>query len=496
MKGNHVILALTTFFCMSCSNETKKSWNILGYQTSSSGDKLTEIQTSDDKEEVEVEISLNPQERFQKIEGFGGAFTESTCKLLMGLPEDKRAEVVEAYFGESGAKYSLTRAHMSSCDFSVDHYSYASVPGDTMLNNFTIEEDLEDIIPIIKNAQSVSKNGFKIIGSPWSAPPWMKDNNDWYGGKLKPEYYETWARFFVKYHRAYAEQGIDIWGYTPENEPLGNDSNWESMHFTPDEMVDLIKNHLGPMFQEEGIKAKLLVYDQNKDETLEEWAKVLFNDTEVMKYIYGTAVHWYSYTSDWAPTSLQFVHNLAPEKHIISTEACVDNEVPHWQDDEWYWKKEATDWGWTWAKPENKKNHPKYVPVYRYARDIIGSLNNWVEGWVDWNMVLDRQGGPNLAKNWCIAPVIVDDSTKEVYYTPLYYTMAHFSKYIQPGATRIGFKLNSDKLMVTAVENPDGTTVVIVLNMTDSAIRYSINRNEDKSEISIPKESIQTFVIS
>ena len=114
------------------------------------------------------------------------------------------------------------------------------------------------------------------------------------------------------------------------------------------------------------------------------------------------------------------------------------HKYPKWQDDAWYWSKDATDWGWDWAPEEDKHRHPKYVPVFRYARDIIGCLNNWVDGWIDWNMVLDRQGGPNWSKNWCVAPVIVDPEKDEVYITPIYYALSHFSRFIRPGAVRIG----------------------------------------------------------
>ena len=127
---------------------------------------------------------------------------------------------------------------MNSCDFSLSNYSYAPVEGDKELKNFSIDEDRDDLIPMIKDAMAISKDGFKILSSPWTAPPWMKDNNKWVGGKLLPEYYDTWALFFSKYVDAYKEEGIDIWGFTVENEPLGNGNNWESMHFSAEEMTD------------------------------------------------------------------------------------------------------------------------------------------------------------------------------------------------------------------------------------------------------------------
>jgi glucosylceramidase len=267
------------------------------------------------------------------------------------------------------------------------------------------------------------------------------------------------------------------------------------MEYTPEEMVDFVKNHLGPQMEADGYDVKILGYDQNRGRELEEWAQVLLGDEEALKYFYGTAVHWYTSTVDWFPESLNATHDLAPDKHIIHTEGCIDAEVPHWQDDDWYWQKEATDWGYDWAPEEDKPDHPKYVPVYRYARDIIGCLNSWVEGWVDWNMVLDKKGGPNWANNWCIAPVIVDPEGDEVYYTPLYYTLAHFSKYIRPGAVRIGFELSDDELMITAALNPDGSIALVVLNMGDKVKDLNISLYENESKVQISPQALQTIIL-
>ena len=440
-------------------------------------------------------ISLRPEQKFQTITGFGGSFTEASAFLLNKLSKENRQKVIEAYFGSEGARYSLTRTHMNSCDFSVSNYSYAPEEGDIELTSFSIEEDRDDIIPMIREAMTVSEDGFKIMASPWTAPPWMKDNKDWRGGKLLPEYYDTWALFYSKYIDAYKEEGIDIWGFTVENEPLGNDNNWESMHYTPEEMSLFVKNHLGPKLEADGHDVKILGYDQNRGEEMKDWIRAMFEDEEAAKYFDGTAVHWYASTFDWFPENLQFAHNAAPDKHIIQSEACVDAQVPVWQDDHWYWSKEATDWGWDWAPEEDKHLHPKYVPVYRYARDIIGCMNNWVDGWVDWNMVLDRQGGPNWFKNWCVAPVIVDPDQDQVYFTPLYYTMAHFSKYIRPGAVRIGFENNDDGLMVTAAQNPDGSIAVVVLNQSEEDKGFNLSLGDKNSNILISAQALQTIII-
>lgn len=464
------------------------------FETSAGGHKLTRVSRFPEHADS-VTIRLMPEQRFQTITGFGGSFTESSAWLLNQLSPENRDSILHAYFGNDGARYSLTRTHINSCDFSLSNYSYAPVSGDRKLEHFSIDEDRDDIIPMIKDAMAISEDGFKIISSPWTAPPWMKDNHDWVGGKLLPKYYDTWALFFSKYIRAYANEGIDIWGVTVENEPLGNGNNWESMHYTPQEMADFVKNHLGPQLKSDEHQTKILAYDQNRGEELIHWAETIYGDKAAAKYLDGFAIHWYASTYDWFPKSLNITHDLAPEKHLIETEGCVDAEVPHWNDDAWYWSKEATDWGWDWAPEDQKYLHPKYVPVFRYARDMIGCLNNWVDGWVDWNMVLDRQGGPNWFENWCVAPVIVDPEQDEVYFTPLYYTMAQFSRYIRPGAKRIAFENTSDKLMVTAAQNPDDSIVVMVLNMGNQAKDFRVVLNDKTAMISISARALQTVVI-
>ena len=497
------IIIFLTGLMSNCKNSIKQdveTLNVEVYETSASGKKLEKItgfssRKANTSEGDSVSIKLRPDQKFQTITGFGGSFTESSAYLLNQLSDLKRNEVLQAYFGNDGARYSLTRTHMNSCDFSLSNYSYAPVPGDMMLENFSLEEDRDDLIPMIKDAMAISEDGFKILTSPWTAPPWMKDNNSYVGGKLLPKYYDTWALFFSKYIEAYKAEGIDVWGFTVENEPLGNSNNWDSMHFTAQEMTNFVQNHLGPKLETDYPEIKILGYDQNRGEELKHWVDVMYADEASSKYYDGTAVHWYASTFDHFPKALQYAHSKAPDKHLIQSEACVDSEVPKWKDDAWYWQKEATDWGWDWATPENKHLHPKYAPVNRYARDIIGCLNNYVDGWIDWNMVLDKQGGPNWFKNWCVAPVIVDPETDEVYYTPIFYTLSHFSKFIRPGAVRIGIENSSDDLMATAIQNPDGSIVVVAFNEMAVSKRLNIELNNKTVNLNIDAQTIQTLLI-
>ena len=482
---------------MSCENHNNEL-NVSVYETSKSGHQLTEIENFKEtlnSESVSI-VKLDTNKKYQKITGFGGAFTESSAYLLNKLSKKNRDTIIKAYFGREGANYSLTRTHMNSCDFSLSQYSYSPVEDDVNLEHFTIKEDMDDLIPMIKDAMATSEDGFKIFASPWTAAPWMKDNNKWVGGKLLPKYYDTWALFFSKYVDAYKEQGIDIWGFTVENEPHGNGNNWESMHYTPDEMTNFVMNHLGPKLEADGHADKIILgYDQNRA-GLKEWVDSMYKNEATSKYFDGTAIHWYESTYKIFAEDLQYAHNKAPNKLLIETEGCVDSEVPAWKDDNWYWSKEATDWGWDWASEEEKYLHPKYAPVNRYARDIIGCLNNWVDGWVDWNMVLDRQGGPNWFENWCAAPVIVDPDANEVYFTPLYYVMAHFSKYIRPGAEVIDVQNENQDLQITAAQNPDGSIAVIVFNEGEKEQDFKLLLNEKSTDIHINAQALQTIMIN
>ncbi len=485
-----ISMALSLNSCVS----TKKM-KVQVYETSVNGNSLKKITTFSDSKNP-ITITLNPEEKFQTITGFGGAFTESSAYLVNKLSEANSKKIMNAYFGADGANYSLTRTHINSCDFSLKHYAYAMVDGDKNLEHFSIEEDKNNnLIPMILQAKAISKEGFKIIASPWTSPPWMKDNKNWVGGKLLSEYYDTWALYFSKYIDAYKKEGIDIWGVTVENEPHGNGNNWESMLFSPQEMTSFVQNHLGPILEKDGkSNIKILGYDQNRA-AIKEWVDEMYKDEASSKYYSGTAVHWYESTYEVFPEDLQYAHKKAPNKYLIQTEACVDSEVPHWQDDAWYWKKEATDWGWDWASEKDKYLHPKYAPVNRYAVDIIGCLNNWVDGWIDWNMVLDTKGGPNWFKNWCVAPVIVNPETDEVYFTPLYYVMSHFSKFMRPGAIKIGCTIDNKELVATAVKNPDNSIALVVFNPTDKIQNLEIKLTNQTKHISINAKALQTVVI-
>ncbi len=472
------------------------------YQTSRQGDRMDLVESATTSGQADYSLSLKPQETHQTVVGIGGSFTESSGQVLSELSAPRRESVLRACFSPAGAHYSLTRTHIASCDFSVTNYTYAPVPGDTRLEHFSIEPDYKYLLPMIKQAQKIPGADFKVMASPWTAPPWMKDNNTWNGGSLKREHYQTFSDYIVKYLEAYEAEGVPIWGITPVNEPLGNGNNWESMHFSPQSERDFIANYLGPTLEREAPDVTIWAYDQNRGEELVKWAEVILGDKKSARYVDGMAVHWYQSTISVDGESLDAVHEAFPDKQILHSEGCIDamgddEEIGVWLEDDWYWRPEASDWGYIWAPEDQKKHHPKYRPFYRVARDLIGGFNHHLVGWVDWNLVLNTRGGPNHARNYCLAPILVDSGRDHVYFTPLFYAIAHFSKFVRPGAVRIGIDGHDDTFMATAFQNPDRSIVLVAFNSLEKMQTYAIDLpGYEQALVTIPGQAMQTVKLS
>jgi len=515
--------------------------------TSEAGDRLSgrdNVRFQDGRATGTV-IEIDPVVVRQTLVGIGSSFTESSAFVLAHLEPAVRAEVMRNIYGEQGANFSLTRTTIGSTDFSVEgKYSYAPVADDADLEHFSIEVDRDgfsradypgirdesfDLLPMIQEALAIKSaqpdKDLRIVASAWTAPPWMKDIEDWYyrspeeigmegtGGVLKEEYVQTYADYLVQYLDAYAAEGVDIWGLTPVNEPHGNSGNWESMHFTPETQKAFIRDNLGPTLRAGGHgDVNVLIFDQNRDE-LEHWADVILADPEAAKYVYGTAVHWYSSTVSVREDAIERVLEKFPGFEIIHTEGTIDNlgvpapggitdpdgyEETGWFDnDEFWWNDNATDWAYsaTWAP--DVEDHPVYTPVHRYARNIIVSLDHGMAGWIDWNVVLDRQGGPNHVGNFCGAPIMIDTETGYVYYTPIYHVLAQFSRTIRPGDRAVATRrmldgLDDDALHASAAVNEAGLLSVQLLNTTKQPIRFSLQIGAQFADVEIPANAVQT----
>ncbi len=545
------VLFAGTFF-ISCEQDKKIIVTKENLVTSEAGDKIAPkenisfIKGQAPKGNI---IKINPSIIKQEIDGIGSSFTESSAFVLAHLDKKSRRDVMEKIFSETGANFSLTRTHIGSCDFSVEgKYSYLDKKGDKQLKTFSIEPDKNgfdpkkysgiqdpsyDLLPMIQEALDIKNklkdNELRIVASAWTAPAWMKDIEDWYikgtpennhqgtGGKLKPEYEETYADYLIKYLDAYKSEGIKIWGITPVNEPHGNNGQWESMHFTPESQNHFIKNYLGPKLAENGLNTvKLLVFDQNRD-GLENWVDVVLGDEQTAKFVYGSAVHWYESTNKVYEDVFERVNAKFPDHAIIHTEGCIDDlgkdapggimdphrfkEKEWFNNDSFWWNENATDWAYsaTW-KAVKMEDHPIYTPVHRYARNIIVSIDHWVKGWIDWNIVLDQRGGPNHVGNFCGAPIMIDTESMQVYYTPIYYILAQFSRTIRPGdkavkTDKILSGLNNDALHACATINDTNILTVQLLNTTKEALEFSLQIEDQFAIIKMVPNSVQTVRI-
>ena len=407
---------------------------------------------------------VDPARTFQAVEGFGGAFTESSAHNYFKLPEARRAEFMRACFDrKAGHGYSLCRVHMNSCDFSLGNYAHAEKDGDHALAGFSIARDRKALLPMIHEAQRVAGEPLKLLVSPWSPPAWMKTNGMMNrGGRLKPECRAAWARCFARFIQEYEKEGLHIWGVTVQNEPYASQS-WDSCLYTPEEERDFVRDHLGPELERAGLgRVRIVIWDHNRDYMVER-AQVVYSDPAAAKYVWGTGFHWYGEDKF---ENVQLVHDAWPEKQLLFTEGCQEGG-PHVG---------------SWDLGE------------RYARSVINDMNRWTVGWIDWNLLLDRQGGPNHVGNFCSSPLLADAERGELIYQSSYYYLGHFSRYVKPGARRILCATTKSELEASAFRNPDGSVATILLNRTGHKLSPGIRYPAGVLGIELPAHSIATVL--
>ncbi len=487
MKGTSLVALLFAVYGLGACNEKKPA----GTSTDSkfNDPKTAMVYTTDDSAkfrltltdtisfaakgqpvEREVVVFVDPSKTFQRFLGIGAALTDASAETFYKLPKGKQQELLKAYFDkDKGIGYTVARTNINSCDFSSDMYTYVQ-EGDSTLKSFNIDHDRKYKIPFIKESMAAAGGKLNLFASPWSPPAWMKDNNDMlHGGRLKPQYYGSWALYFTKFIKEYEKAGVPVWGVTVQNEPMAKQI-WESCMYTAQEETDFLKNNLGPTMAKEGLAdKKIIVWDHNRD-LIYQRAQTYFNDPEASKYIWGIGFHWYEDWSGGTPMfdNLRRVQEAYPDKNIFFTEGCAESF-------------DSTRYN-AWALGEE------------YGRSMINDFNNGMVGFTDWNILLDEKGGPNHVGNYCFAPVHGDTKTGQLTYTNAYYYIGHFSKFIRPGAKRIISSASRSQLLTTAFRNPDGTTVVVVMNQSAIETPYYIWMNGKAAPSIAYPHSIQTIV--
>lgn len=421
----------------------------------------------DSKEQEMFVVNIYPRKEYQRIDGFGAALTESAGYTLARMSEENCKKVVEAYFGKDGIGYTLGRVHMDSCDFSIDNYCAVRNSEDPSFGDFTLERDGKYVQPLIRQCSDALGKPVSLLLSPWSPPAFMKDTGMRNGGgHLKEECYQSYADYIVKYLTEYRKLGIPVSCMTVQNEPLAVQT-WDSCVYSAEEEKVFLRDYLYPTLQANGLgEVAIYIWDHNKERVYERTKDIVDETTRDM--IAGVAYHWYS--GDHFET-LQMVTEDYPELKLMHSEGCV----------------ELARYG---AGAGNDMGH-----AMKYAHDMIGDLNHGMNSWIDWNLVLDEIGGPNHVENFCGAPIICDTTTDTVEVKPMFHAIAHFSKYIKPGAVRIGCSSYSPDLEITAARNPDGSCALVILNHSDQR-KWAVLRVEGKvTRLMIPADSVSTVVI-
>ncbi len=408
-------------------------------------------------------ITVNDMQQFQPIEGFGFAVTGGSAQLLMKMSAAKRSDLLKLIFSPDGDGIgaSYIRLSIGSSDMNDHVYSYDDMPPgqtDPTLAKFSLAPDEANVIPVVKEILAIDPQ-MKILGSPWSAPAWMKTNDDVRDGHLKPEFYAAYAQYLTKYVEGMKSEGIPITAITVENEPL-NPKNTPSMAMFADEQDALIGKYLGPAFEAAGIKTEIQLYDHNPD--VPSYPLSILADPVAGKYAIGTAFHLYGGDA----TTFTAVHEAYPNKNLYMTEQSV------------------TQW-------PGSKGLDIAEPIERV---MIGATRNWSRNALLWNLDADPHAGPHTNNGGCgscYGAITLDGDTAT--FNVAYYVAAHFSKFVRPGSVHIGSS-EMDQLSTVAFITPDGKIVLVADNTGNFPKTFQIVYHGQSVMATLPSESVATYV--
>jgi glucosylceramidase len=403
---------------------------------------------------------VDSTQTFQTIDGFGYTLTGGSAYLINQLGSAEKNSLLQELFGtgENSIAVSYLRISIGSSDLNASVYSYDDMPAgqtDVNLDHFTLSQDTIDFIPVLKQVLAINPN-IKILGSPWSPPLWMKDNGNSIGGSLLTQYYDAYARYFVKYVQQMQANGITVTAITPQNEPLYGGNN-PSMVMTAQQEATFIKNNLGPAFQAAGISTKIILYDHNCDRP--DYPMEILNDATAKPFVDGSAFHLYAGDI----SALSTVHNAFPDKNLYFTE-------------QWTGANETFDGNLKW--------HLKNV--------IIGTMRNWGRVALEWNLASDGSYNPHTPGGCseCKGAVTLGGTISR---NVSYYIVAHASKFVAPGSVRIASNIVGN-LYNAAFKTPGGKKVLIVENDGPIEANFNIKFNRQWATTVLPAGAVGTYV--
>ncbi|XP_001994836.2 lysosomal acid glucosylceramidase [Drosophila grimshawi] len=434
-----------------------------------------------------VQLTVKREQRFQKITNFGGAFTGSVSHIIQQLPTDLQDHIYRSYFHQDGIGYNSVRMSIGGSDFDLQPWAYNELPrNDHSLSNFTTldSRDLQKIEQL-KRLKSVGRlNDLKIMAAAWSAPTWMKSNDRWTGfGQLKSEYYQTWAEYHLKFLELMQSKNMSVWAISTGNEPLNGVIGFFFVHFmsmgwTPWQQAIWLSDYLGPTIKNSSQSHVLIFGNDDQRYTYPSWfRKMRSSRTKALDYLDGLAVHWY-WDEVFGPQLIDEAHKEMPDKLILNTESCIGDKP---------WQTHGPELG-SWGRGES------YMRAY--IQDLLHSFN----GWLDWNLVLDEQGGPNYVQNHVDSPVIVNTTSRtEFYKQPIYYAIGHFSKFVPEQSMRIEARTNEtesfSQLSAVGFQRPDGSVALILYNGENVPVNVALNDSQRGALIlRLPARSWHTVI--
>jgi glucosylceramidase len=466
MKLKLVLLSCSAllFSCLPSSAQQEREarlWLTTPDRTAIVARQADSLHFSSDASQAPV-LTVDDAQHFQAMDGFGFALTGGSAQLLMRMSAPHRTTLLKELFtaGADGIGVSYLRLSIGSSDMNERVFSYDDLPAgetDVEMAKFNLGPDLADVVPVMKEILAI-RPGIKILGSPWSAPAWMKTNDEVKGGELKPEYYDAFAKYFVKYIEAMRAQGITIDAITIENEPL-NPKNTPSMVMFAPQQDTFIAKHLGPAFEKAGIRTKILLYDHNPD--VPSYPLSILSDPAASKYVDGAAFHLYGGET----RILTEVHDAFPKKNLYMTEQSVGR----------------------------RSQGP--LGIAEPVRSVmIGATRNWSRNVLLWNLAADPQNGPHTNNGGCTGcsgaiTIDGDSATKNV----AYYVMQHFSEFVSPGSVRIASS-EMEQLASVAFLTPEGKVVLVVSNTGNFSKPFAVKYHGKFFQTSLPAESVGTYV--
>ena len=410
-----------------------------------------------------VIIDVDSTQTFQTMDGFGYTLTGGSATLINRMKAADRAALLQELFGTDGTNIGVSylRISIGASDLSDRVFTYNDLPAgetDPTMAKFSLEPERADLLPVLKQILAINPT-LKILGSPWTPPVWMKTNGNSKGGSLKPEFYDAYARYFVRYVQDMKGEGVPIDAITVQNEPLHPGNN-PSLLMLAGEQGTFIKKHLGPAFKAANISTKIILYDHNADRT--DYPISILDDPEAKPYVDGSAFHLYAGSIG----ALDQVHRAHPDKHLYFTE-------------QWVSSKGAFNGDLTW--------HTKNL--------MIGAPRNWCRNVLEWNLAADPGQNPHTDGGCteCLGALTISADGATVTRNVAYYIVAHGSKFIRPGSIRIGSNQPAD-LPNVAYRTPTGQKVLLVQNESSSSKIFAIRYRSRVVTTILPAGAVGTFI--